>query len=79
MFVPKDIESKINRLLQLTGTPPDKQILARDNYLRLYTEQGAGELDKRIKEFEEMNQRVDGWHRSRFNFTKGKAFPTHPA
>jgi DNA-binding protein HU-beta len=60
-----NLPQKIEQLLEITGTPPDKRDLARKNYARLAQEKGEGVIDARLSEFRAMHRDVAAWRRRR--------------
>jgi DNA-binding protein HU-beta len=60
-----NLRQKIDQLLEITGTPPDKRDLARKNYERLAQEKGEKAIDARVAEFTAMEKDVAAWRRDR--------------
>jgi len=59
------VMDKVERLLQLTKTPPDRLEAARSNYQRLIETHGESALDARIAEFEGIEVRLSEWKAER--------------
>lgn len=59
------MHAKIEKLLRLTGTPPDKRALAVANYERLLASDGEPALDARIKDIETAAAEVRAWRSAR--------------
>ncbi len=57
--------AKIEQLLELTGTPPERRAGARKNYNSLVEREGEQAIDQRIAEFEAMHSQVTAWRESR--------------
>lgn len=57
--------SKIDRLLEITGTPPERREVARKNYSRLVQREGERALDTRLAEFEAMQGDIAVWREQR--------------
>jgi hypothetical protein len=59
--------AKIDRLIEITGTPPERREIARKNYQRLLEQQGEQAIDQRLAEFQIMHEEVAAWRERRGN------------
>ena len=61
MTEPLSRDQKVERLLNLTGTPEDKRALARSNYEAI----SDTELDQRVADFEQIESEIQTWRQER--------------